>query len=83
MIETVLQGYADRPALGQRAVEFVKDPNTGRTSAHLLPRFDTITYRELADRVGALASAWAARPSRPVTASPSWASPASTTPRST
>lgn len=59
VIETVLQGYADRPALGQRAVEFVKDPNTGRTSAHLLPRFDTITYRELADRVGALASAWA------------------------
>ncbi len=59
VIQTVLEGYADRPALGQRAVEVVKDPTTGRTSARLLPRFDTITYRELTDRVDALASAWA------------------------
>jgi fatty acid CoA ligase FadD9 len=50
-IQTVLQGYADRPALGQRAVELVKDPQTGRTSAKLLPWFDTITYAELATRV--------------------------------
>ncbi len=55
IIRTVLDGYADRPALGQRAVEFVKDPATGRTSPELLPRFETITYRELGDRVGALA----------------------------
>jgi fatty acid CoA ligase FadD9 len=60
VIQTVLQGYADRPALGQRAVEFVTDPKTGRTSAQLLPRFETITYRELADRVRALSNAWAA-----------------------
>ena len=53
IVQTVLEGYADRPALGQRAVEFVKDPKTGRTSLELLPRFDTITYRELGDRVGA------------------------------
>jgi fatty acid CoA ligase FadD9 len=57
IIQTVLDGYADRPALGQRAVEFVKDPKTGRTSLGLLPRFDTITYRELGDRAGALARA--------------------------
>ena len=56
-IQTVLEGYADRPALGQRAVEFVKNPQTGRTSLELLPRFETITYRELGDRVGALARA--------------------------
>ena len=31
IIQTVLEGYADRPALGQRVVEFVKDPKTGRT----------------------------------------------------
>src|SRR5579875_1948951 len=42
IIQTVLEGYVDRPALGQRAVEVVKDPTTGRTSARLLPRFDTI-----------------------------------------
>ncbi|MGH3968212.1 MAG: AMP-binding protein, partial [Mycobacterium sp.] len=59
VVRTVLEGYADRPALGQRAVEFVTDPQSGRTSLRLLPRFDTITYRELADRVDALAAAWA------------------------
>ena len=47
VVQTVIDGYADRPALGQRAVQFVVDPATGRTSAELLPRFDTITYREL------------------------------------
>jgi fatty acid CoA ligase FadD9 len=59
VVATILNGYADRPALGERAVEFVEDPQSGRTSLRLLPRFDTITYRELADRVGALANAWA------------------------
>ncbi|MGH3561258.1 MAG: hypothetical protein ACRDTN_05495, partial [Mycobacterium sp.] len=48
IIQTVLQGYEDRPALGQRAVRFVTDPSTGRTAQELLPWFDTITYRELA-----------------------------------
>ena len=57
IVQTVLEGYADRPALAQRAVEFVKDPKTGRTSAELLPRFETITYGELGDRVGALTRA--------------------------
>ncbi|MGH3373303.1 MAG: AMP-binding protein, partial [Actinoallomurus sp.] len=56
VVRTVLEGYADRPALGQRAVEFVKD-QTGRTALELLPRYETITYRELGDRVGALARA--------------------------
>ncbi|MCV7278697.1 carboxylic acid reductase [Mycolicibacterium flavescens] len=56
LIRTVFDGYADRPALGQRAVEFVTD-EAGRTSARLLPRFDTITYRELSDRVDAFAAA--------------------------
>jgi fatty acid CoA ligase FadD9 len=57
IIQTVLDGYADRPALGQRVVEFVKDPRTGRTALELVPRFETITYRELGDRVGALGRA--------------------------
>jgi fatty acid CoA ligase FadD9 len=60
IVTTVMQGYADRPALGQRAVEFVTDPATGRTSVELQPRFDTITYRELADRVGTVTNALAA-----------------------
>ncbi|OBK26358.1 carboxylic acid reductase [Mycobacterium asiaticum] len=57
IVQTVLEGYADRPALGQRAVRFVKDPQTGRTALELLPRFETITYQELNDRTGALARA--------------------------
>src|SRR4051794_9907231 len=65
IIQTVIDGYADRPALGQRAVEFVTDPATGRTSAGLLPLFDTITYRELSDRVNAVAAALTQNPVRP------------------
>ena len=53
IIRTVLEGYADRPALGQRAVEFAKDPKTGRTVLGVLPHFDTLTYGELGDRVDA------------------------------
>ena len=58
IIQTVLDGYTQRPALGQRVTEFVKDPKTGRTTLELLPRFETVTYRELSDRVAALSRAW-------------------------
>jgi fatty acid CoA ligase FadD9 len=55
--QTVMEGYADRPALGQRAVQLATDPRSGRTTAELLPRFDTITYGEVWTRVRAVASA--------------------------
>src|SRR5689334_861447 len=61
VIRNVMEGYADRPALGQRAVEFVAD-ETGRTVAELQPRFDTLTYRETWARVRALAGALAHNP---------------------
>ena len=64
MIRTVMNGYADRPALGQRAIEFVTD-SSGRTVAELLPRFDTLTYRETWARVTALAYALAGNPVQP------------------
>jgi fatty acid CoA ligase FadD9 len=64
VIRTVMTGYADRPALGQRAVEFVTD-DSGRTIAELQPRFDTLTYRETWSRVRALADALAANPIEP------------------
>jgi fatty acid CoA ligase FadD9 len=54
IVRTVMESYSDRPALAQRTVELVKNPQTGRTSLHLLPRFETITYRELWDRIGTL-----------------------------
>src|SRR5262249_44776445 len=65
VVQAVLDGYADRPALGQRAVDFVTDPATSRTSAQLLPRFSTITCRELSDRVNAAAAALTSSAVRP------------------
>ena len=62
LVQTVFAGYADRPALGARAVEFTTDPGTGRTTAGLLPRYDTITYRELSERVHAITNALAGDP---------------------
>ncbi|OBF75019.1 oxidoreductase [Mycobacterium sp. 852002-51613_SCH5001154] len=59
VIRTVLKGYADRPALAHRAVEYVEDAATGRTRLELIPRYETITYGQLADRVEALGRAWA------------------------
>jgi fatty acid CoA ligase FadD9 len=64
VIRTLMNGYADRPALGHRAVEFVTDAN-GRTIAELQPRFDTLTYRETWTRVRALADALADNPVQP------------------
>src|SRR5277367_6427522 len=57
--KAVLEGYSDRPALAQRAYELVKDPQTGRTSAKLMPWFDKVTYGELAHRVNELSRALA------------------------
>jgi len=55
IIRIVMEGYADRPAVGQRAVSFVADG--GRTTMELLPGFETITYGELWDRTNAFAAA--------------------------
>ena len=59
VVKAVLEGYSDRPALAQRAFELVKDPQTGRTAATLLPWFSQVTYGELADRVQSLSRALA------------------------
>lgn len=61
-----MEGYADRPALGERAAEPVTDPDTGRTTLRLLDRFDTVTYGELWERVGAVASEWRHHPDHAV-----------------
>jgi fatty acid CoA ligase FadD9 len=66
IVRTVMEGYADRPALGQRAVRFLNDPETGRTSSELLPRFETITYREVWSRVAAFANVLAGDSVHPV-----------------
>src|SRR3984957_14787563 len=58
VIETLVEGYADRPARGQRARELVLDPATGRTTTRLLPTFETISYGDLWTQVRAVAAAW-------------------------
>src|SRR4051794_3013035 len=65
IVQTVIDGYADRPALGERSVQFVTDSSTGRTFAQQLPRFNTITYCELSDRVNAVSAALTQNPVRP------------------
>ena len=57
IVKAAMAGYAERPALGQRAIRFVDDPQTGRTSAELLPLFETVTYGELWNRVEGFAKA--------------------------
>ncbi|MEU0497242.1 carboxylic acid reductase [Mycobacterium sp. NPDC006124] len=64
VIRIAMTGYAERPALGQRAVEFVPDAS-GRTVASLQPRFETLTYRETWQRVRALADALTGNPVQP------------------
>ncbi|HET6734814.1 carboxylic acid reductase [Mycobacterium sp.] len=55
IVQIVLERYADRPALGQRIVDYRTDPDTSRTTADLVPRFEVITYRELSARSRAVA----------------------------
>ncbi|OFJ55523.1 oxidoreductase [Mycolicibacterium grossiae] len=64
VIRTVMTRYADRPALGQRAVEFVTDAD-GRTVVEYQPRFDTITYGQTWTRIKALADSLAGNPVQP------------------
>lgn len=59
IIRTVMTGYADRPAVGQRVVTYRRDPDTGRTTAVLQPQFETLTYGQLWDRVQAVTAALA------------------------
>jgi fatty acid CoA ligase FadD9 len=58
ILQMFAEGYADRPGLGWRARQLTTDPATGRTTAQLLPRFDSITYRDLWANVRAVATAW-------------------------
>lgn len=51
LLETVLTGYADRPALAARVISPVTDPGTGRIEGRVGSDFVTITYRELHRRI--------------------------------
>ncbi len=53
-LTVICEGYRDRAALGTRAAELVTVG--GRRRRRLLPRFETITYGELLDRIQAVAA---------------------------
>lgn len=57
-VAAVMRRYADRPALGERAKEFTRDPDTGRTSLRLLPSYETTTFDQLWQRVRAVTTEW-------------------------
>jgi fatty acid CoA ligase FadD9 len=58
IVALCMERYAERPALAKRATEPASDPASGRTTRRLLPRFETISYRELWSRARALAAFW-------------------------
>lgn len=66
VLQTFVDGFADRPALGQRARELTTDPATGRTAAALLPTFTTISYWDMWSRVAAVATGLRNDPTFPV-----------------
>ncbi|WP_067814847.1 carboxylic acid reductase [Nocardia inohanensis] len=64
-VATIMEHYADRPAIGWRADAVVADAS-GRRARQLLPGFETITYGELWRRAGELAAAWLHDPETPI-----------------
>jgi fatty acid CoA ligase FadD9 len=66
VVALIMESYAERPALGERARKEVTDPVTGRTSLQPLPGLAEITYAELWERAGAVAAEWRADARHPV-----------------
>lgn len=64
IVRRTLAAYADRPALGERARQYVDVD--GRVTRQLLPRFDTVSYGELWSRLSAVASDWYHHPQHPL-----------------
>jgi fatty acid CoA ligase FadD9 len=56
IVERLMAIYADRPAIGVRKHERVRDEVTGQRVTRVLPAFETIRYGELWQRVERLAS---------------------------
>lgn len=57
IVDVMLDGYADRPALGERVYDVVAD-ESGRQVRRLRPEFETVTYGEIAQRARAIANVW-------------------------
>lgn len=62
VIATFLEGYADRPALAERAYDVVPDAATGKRLRRHRQEFATISYAALHHRIRCLAMAWRTHP---------------------
>ncbi|WP_156796640.1 SDR family oxidoreductase [Cyanobium sp. PCC 7001] len=68
IIDAILSGYAERPALAERSYLVRPDPSTGQTVRVHEQAFRSISYRTLQERVHALTMAWRLHPDSPVQA---------------
>ncbi|HEY6868355.1 MAG TPA: AMP-binding protein, partial [Novosphingobium sp.] len=64
VLAVMMEGYGERPCIGARAKRYVTDPANGRTVSKLADDFEVISYRQLWDRVRALAAFWQGRGER-------------------
>ena len=62
ILDTLLEHYKERPALGQRQYKVKSAPGSPDEYRHYLPAYDEITYRELRRRIHSLAMAWRSDP---------------------
>lgn len=67
IVGAVMDGYGDRPAVAWRRAEVVVGDD-GRRDARLSAEFETLTYRDLWARAGAVAAEWAGDDRDPVRA---------------
>ncbi len=58
VIGILLDGYADRPAMGERRYEVLVDKGSNKQVRKYLPSYETITYGELHYRLKSIAMAW-------------------------
>ncbi len=66
IIQIVMEGYSNRPAIGERARELVTDPVSGRGTLRLLNRFETRSFGELWALARLTAADWHHDPRHPV-----------------
>ncbi|MFK8022196.1 MAG: thioester reductase domain-containing protein [Pseudomonadales bacterium] len=59
-IDRLLEGYGDRPALGEREYTLEDGDGSGRLTRLYGPGFNTVSYGQFRDRVRSIASAWRA-----------------------
>ena len=62
IIDVFLEGYKERPALGERAYEVVTEPATNKTTRNYLPTYTTTSYEALNKRIKAVSMAWRTHP---------------------